>query len=257
MRGRDETRAAAGARPAGAGAPCPQPVIPAAPSEMLKRHNANSFALWPPRRCHGAAAENKHNSPHVFSAPSTPRPSAPAPALASQDQPRLYCTVPHCTHFRNGAGLLPASPGEGQQRWHAAPGSPTVLVQGPARGTMPGGGMERGRGSGQGQHKERTRTAPGMLTRAPRPPLLGGQLAPSPAPLRFRAQAKGRRPAEPRAEKSRSPATTQPGWWHPALPHGDHDARMTSAAASRRGETDSGEPAAKEMPSLRGHGRLV
>lgn len=75
--------------PEGAGTPCPQPVIPAAPSQMLKRHNANSLALWPPRRCHGAVAENKHNSPHVFSAPSTPRPSAPAPELTSRDLPWL------------------------------------------------------------------------------------------------------------------------------------------------------------------------
>lgn len=49
---------------------------PAAPSKTLKRHNANSFALWPPRRCHGAVAENKQNSPHVFPAPSTRCPSA-------------------------------------------------------------------------------------------------------------------------------------------------------------------------------------
>lgn len=108
------------ARPEGAGTPCPQPVIPAAPSEMLKRHNANSLALWPPRRCHGAVAENKHNSPHVFSAPSTPRPQR-------QPSPRRVCpgsvsaTSRPFQGSRDGAELLPDSPGEGRH----GPGSGT------------------------------------------------------------------------------------------------------------------------------------
>lgn len=48
--------------------------------------------------------------------------------------------------IRNGAGLLAASPGEGQQWWYASPSSPTVLVQGLARGTQAwqGDGEETG-----------------------------------------------------------------------------------------------------------------
>lgn len=247
-----------GARPAGAGAPCPQPVIPAAPSEMLKRHNANSFALWPPHRCHGATAENKHNSPHVFSAPSTPRPSAPAPALASQDLPGLYCTVPRCTHFRASEmeqGFSRPALGKGSSGGTHPPAAPQSWFRDWQGAPKPGRGMERRRVSGQGRHKERARAAAGVLTQAPKPPLPGRRFTPSPALLQFRAEAKGQCPAEP--EKSRSPATTQPGRWHQALPAWrprEDDFGGEEAAASRQGEVDGGEPAAKEMPPLHSHG---
>lgn len=159
-------RATAGARGVGAGAPCPQPVIPAAPYEMLKRHNANSFALWPPRRCHGAAAENKHNSPHVFSAPSTPRPSAPAPALAAQDLPRLCRTVPHCIHLRASEtepGFSPPALGKGSSGGTQPPSAPWSWFGGLARGThaWQGDGEETEvwMGTAQGKGEERTRDA--------------------------------------------------------------------------------------------------
>lgn len=47
------------------------------------------------------------------------------------------------------------------------------------------------------------------------PQILEKQLTPSPAPLRFRAEAKGQRLAEP--EKGRSVAMAQLGRWHQAL----------------------------------------
>lgn len=209
LRGRGKTRATVGARPAGAGAPCPQPVIPAAPSEMLKRHNANSFALWPPHRCHGATTENKHNSPHVFSAPSTPQPSAPAPALASQDLPGLYCTVPRCTHFKASEmeqGFSQPALGKGSSGGTHPPAAPQSWFRDPS---LAGGWRGDGCPDRDGIRK-------GVLTQAPKPPLPGRRFTPSPAPLQFRAEAKGQCPAEP--EKSRSPAMTQLGRWHQALP---------------------------------------
>lgn len=160
-----EVRASAGAHLAGAGAPSPQPASPAAPSETLKRHNANSFALWPPRRCHGAAAENKHNSPHVFSAPSTPRPSAPAPAFAARALPG--CVARSC-----------AAPVSGRPKGSRAPpgqpwGRAATVARIPQRPRCWQGGVERRRRSGWGRHEKTARTAPGMLTPAPRPPLRG------------------------------------------------------------------------------------
>lgn len=123
----------------GPGTPSPQPVIPAAPSETLKRHNANSLALWPPRRCHGAVAENKHNSPHVFSASSTPRPSAPEAALApSGSAPAV--PVPHPA--RSGASQVEQGfPGEGRH--------------GPGSGwTRDGGEMEVWAGMARGKGED-------------------------------------------------------------------------------------------------------
>lgn len=127
--GRGETRAMAGSRGWVLGT-LPPAGDPAAPSEMLKRHNANSLALWPLHRCHGAAAENKHNSPHVFSAPSTPWP-LPCRVCPSGSMARSHMGQ----GIQNRAGLLLASPGEGQQWQHT--GSPTVPVEG--RTPKPGG----------------------------------------------------------------------------------------------------------------------
>lgn len=107
-------------------APCPQPVIPAAPSETLKQHNANSLALWPPRRCHGAVAENKQNLPHVFSVPSTPCPSA----LLTHPNICLAVLHPLCTFWAH----VPTPP------WCSQPEVPNLQPQncGGTLGATPG-----------------------------------------------------------------------------------------------------------------------
>lgn len=190
------TRGTRGTCPAGAGTPCPQPQIPAVPSEMLKRHNANSFALWPPHRCHGAAAENKHNSRHVFSAPSTPWPSAPVPAIAPQDLhgPTLHPMPGHPKGSRASAGQ-PHGPGSG-----AGKGHPSLMGDGEEVKVW----META--------KERVRTAPRMLTNAYKEP--PNHLCQA-HPISSTTAGQGWYPAGP--EESRSPATTQPSLWHQVL----------------------------------------
>lgn len=123
--------------------------------------------------------------------------------LTSQDLPWLGLASHPCQGIRNRAGL--------HQQPHASPSSPTLLVQGPARGTEAWDGREMEVWMGTAQEKGKDCARDAHVS----PQILEKQLTPSPALLRFGAEAKGQHLAEP--EKGRSAAMAQPGRWHQAL----------------------------------------
>lgn len=180
--------------------------------QILSLCGRRTVAMEPPQRTNTTRPMfSQHLPPHGLQPQHRPSPRRICPGCIARSH-----VAPISRHPKwSGASR--------SQPW----GRAAVVVRIPQQPHSPGSGTGKGhpslaggwRGDGcldKGRHKERARTATGVLTQAPKPPLPGRRFTPSPAPLQFRAEAKGQCPAEP--EKSRSPATTQPGRWHQALP---------------------------------------